>query len=316
MVVILGIGLFYFVWALGWFLERLSHKQLATTHEHGSRAWYLLVGPGVALHESSHALGCIFTRTPIVEFKPINVSREEDHVILGYVKYRKPTSEIKNAIINLAPVAVSLAVLILFALGITYLVPSSQGLGGQALALLDQLIFMKNDPLLLGNVLYPLGLIGTFIYDFVWTFAGLTVVNPLFWIVAFLAMTTMFSNAPSSTDIRNARVGLKWLLIFNAIWIIVALVYPLAGFLMFGVFELLAVMFSLAVAFAAVGYGFFIMITAMSKLKFPINILPFLACVGTGAVLLYLNTEFQTILSLLAFVIVVIPLLMVKRFRK
>ena len=88
--VLLAIVLFPIVWMLGWFLERLSHASLDVTRKPGSRAWYALVGPGVALHETSHALGCIFTRTEIVEFKPINVSVEGDRVVLGYVKYYNP----------------------------------------------------------------------------------------------------------------------------------------------------------------------------------------------------------------------------------
>lgn len=190
MVVLLAIVLFYVVWGLGWLLERLSHIALNTTRNPGSRAWQLLVGPGVALHESSHALGCVFTRTPIVEFKPLNVSVEGDQIILGYVKYRKPPSELKNVVINLAPVAVSLILLFFLALPITYLV--SPGLGGEGLQLILDLIYMKGRDDLL-NPYYPLNAIGAYVYDYFDTIAGLTVINPLFWIIAFLAMTTMFS---------------------------------------------------------------------------------------------------------------------------
>ncbi|UCH04695.1 MAG: hypothetical protein JSW05_00600, partial [Candidatus Thorarchaeota archaeon] len=197
MIVLLSLVLFFVVWGLGWLLESLSHSLLATTRNPGSRSWYLLVGPGVALHESSHALGCLFTRTKIVEFKPINVTRQEDRVILGYVRYVNPESTFKRAIINLAPVAVSLVLLIFFALGATYLVPGSPGIGGEALTLLGDLINMKFDPTRLADPMYPVGQIGNFVYLFLATFAGLTVISPLFWIVAFLAMTIMFSNAPS-----------------------------------------------------------------------------------------------------------------------
>ena len=68
-IVLIAFLLFFVVWGLGWLLERLSQVALQTTRKPGSRAWYGLVGPGVALHESSHALGCIFTGTEIVEFK-------------------------------------------------------------------------------------------------------------------------------------------------------------------------------------------------------------------------------------------------------
>jgi len=318
MVVLIAFGLFFIVWGLGWLLERLSHRALNVTRRPGSKAWYMLVGPGVALHETSHALGCIFTRTEIVEFKPINVSVEEDRVVLGYVKYMNPTSVLKRTIINLAPVAVSLVLLIFFALGVTYLVPSTPGLGGQALELLENLIQMKSNAVLLADPNYPLGLIGTFVYDFFYTFAGLTVINPVFWIIAFLAMTIMFSNAPSDVDITNAMPGLKFIILFDIVWLVVAYFAPAAGWVLYGLFEFLAVMFALALAFAGLAYGLFLMITAMGRLRTPINLLPFLATIGTGVALWYLGTgtaAFQTVISILAFVAVAIPLLLVKGFR-
>jgi hypothetical protein len=144
-IVLLSIVLFFFVWGLGWVLERLSRAQLDVTRNPGSRAWYVLVGPGVALHESSHALGCVFTRTPIVEFKPLSVQVQGNSVVLGYVKYRNPDSRLKRAVINLAPIGVSLVLLVLFAAGATYLAPSSPGIGGQALTLLQDLINIKTE---------------------------------------------------------------------------------------------------------------------------------------------------------------------------
>ncbi|MFX1415549.1 MAG: hypothetical protein ACFFC0_02005 [Promethearchaeota archaeon] len=318
MIVLLSLVLFFVVWGLGWLLERLSHSLLATTRNPGSRSWYLLVGPGVALHESSHALGCLFTRTKIVEFKPINVTRQEDRVILGYVRYVNPESTFKRAIINLAPVAVSLVLLILFALGATYLVPGSLGIGGQALILLGDLINMKASPMLLANPLHPVELIGGFVYLFFATFAGLTVISPIFWIVAFLAMTIMFSNAPSDVDIKNALGGLKFIIVFDLIWLVVAYFQPLAGFLLPGLFELLAVMFALALAFAAVAYGFFILVAAMGRIRTPFQILPILGCLLTGALLWVFaigEAALQTVVSLAVLVGITIPILLTKNLR-
>ncbi|MHA2396563.1 MAG: hypothetical protein ACXAC0_07655, partial [Candidatus Thorarchaeota archaeon] len=65
------------------------------------------------------------------------------------------------------------------------------------------------------------------------------------------------------------------IIIFNFIWLIIAYLLPAAGWLLFGLYEALAVLFSLALAFAAVGYGFFILVAAMSKLRSPFQILPF-----------------------------------------
>jgi hypothetical protein len=284
----------------------------------------MLVGPGVALHESSHALGCVFTRTKIVEFKPINVERQGDQILLGYVKYMKPQSRFKNAIINLAPVAVSLVLLILFAYGATYLVPDRPGLGTNALELLSELINVKSNPALLSDWMYPLTAIGGFVYTFLYTFAELTVINPVFWIVAFLAMTIMFSNAPSSVDIENAAAGLKVIIVFDIIWLIVAYFLPQAGWLLYGLFETLAVLFSLAIAFAAVGYGFFILVAAMSKLKSPYQILPFLGCILTGIGFYMMGPAFeavvslamQTIISVGVFVVIAVLMLMIKSLRK
>lgn len=318
-IVLISVVLFFVVWGLGWFLERLSHMALQVTRKPGSRAWYALVGPGVALHESSHALGCVFTRTEIVEFKPVNIEVQGDQVVLGYVKYVNPPSTLKRTIINLAPVAVSLALLTFFALAATYLIPDSH-LGGDALTLLHNLIFMKSDPVALADSLAPLVAIGNFVYQFFYTFGQLTVVNPLFWIISFLAMTIMFSNAPSGLDISNALPGLKFIIAFDLIWLVIAYLFPEAGWLAFGVFELLAVMFSLALGFAAIAYGFFIMITSMARLRSPYNILPFAACIGVGfGMAVYeqgaVSPVHQTLLAIAAFVIVILPLLMIKRLR-
>jgi hypothetical protein len=322
-IVLLGVGLFFLVWALGWLLERLSHILLRTTQEPGTRSWFMLVGPGVALHETSHYLGCKVTRTEVIEFKPINIEVQGDQVVLGYVKYRKPQSSFKNAIINLAPIMVSLILLIMFALGATYLVPSSTGLGGDALELISNLIDAKANP----DFLYPMTLIGGFVYQFLYTFSELTVINPIFWIVAFLAMTIMFSNAPSDVDISNAATGLKVIIVFDLIWLVIAYVFPDAGWLLFGIYETLAVLFSLSLAFAVVGYGFFIMVAAMSKLKFPLQIVPFILCLATGGMLWYLtgtgglsltafSYAFQTIISIGVFIGVTLLMLITRSLRR
>ena len=322
-IVLLGVILFFIVWFLGWLLERLSHVLLRTTQEPGSRSWFMLVGPGVALHESSHALGCLLTRTEIVEFKPINIEVQQDQIVLGYVKYRKPKSNLKNAIINLAPVGVSLLLLIAFTFGATFLVPDRPELGGSAITLLQDLINVKTNPALLADIMFPITAIGTFLYDFFYTLAGLTVINPIFWIIAFLAMTIMFSNAPSDMDIRNAAVGLKFIVVFDIIWLVIAYLLPQAGWILFGLYEVLAVLFSLSLIFAAVGYGFFILVAAMSKLKSPFQIIPILSCLGTGIGLWYFvgqgvimfSAASQTVIAIVVFTIVTLLTLLVKPLR-
>ena len=319
-IVLLGVVLFFIVWGLGWFLEWLSHRLLRTTRDPGSRSWYMLVGPGVALHESSHYLGCKFTRTEVVEFKPINVERQGDQIVLGYVKYMKPNSGFKNAVINLAPVAVSLILLIAFAFGATFLVPDRPELGGSAIDLLTDLINLKSNAALLADPIYPLTQISNFVYLFLYTFGELTVINPVFWIVAFLAMTIMFSNAPSDIDIRNAAGGLKFIMVFNIIWLVIAYLLPEAGWILFGVYEALAVLFTLALAFAAVGYGFFILVAILGKIRSPYQILPLAGCILTGLAFWMMGPALQTTISLVmqtlisigVLIVIAVPLLLMK----
>jgi len=322
-IVLLGTILFFVVWFLGWLLERLSQILLRTTQEPGSRSWFIMVGPGVALHESSHALGCVVTRTEIVEFKPINIEVQEDQIVLGYVKYRKPQSNLKNAIINLAPIGVSLLLLIAFAFGATFLVPDRPELGGSIISLIQNLINVKSNPALLSDAMYPVNEIGSFVYLFLYTFSGLTVINPIFWIIAFLAMTIMFSNAPSDMDIRNAATGLKVIIVFDLIWLFVAYLLPQAGWILFGFYEILAVLFSLSLAFAAVGYGFFILVAAMSKLRSPFQIIPIVSCIGTGIGLWYfvgqgiltLSLASQTVIAIVVFAAVTLLMLLIRPLR-
>ncbi len=322
-IVLLGVVLFFIVWVLGWFLEWLSQRLLTTTRDPGSRSWYLLVGPGVALHESSHYLGCKFTGTEVVEFKPINIEKQGDQIVLGYVKYMKPKSSFKNAVINLAPVAVSLILLVAFAFGATFLVPDRPELGGGAIDLLNDLINLKTNATLLADTTYPITQIGNFVYLFLYTFGELTVINPVFWIVAFLAMTIMFSNAPSDVDIRNAAGGLKFIMVFNVIWLIVAYLLPAAGWILYGFYEALAVLFTLAIAFAAVGYGFFILVAILGKIRSPYRLIPLIGCILTGvafwmmgpAILTTFSLVMQTLISIGILIVLAIPLLLMKSTR-
>ena len=275
----------------------------------------------MALHESSHYLGCKFTGTEVVEFKPINVQRDGDQIVLGYVKYMKPQSSFKNAVINLAPVAVSLILLVLFAYGATFFVPHRPGLGSDAINLIIDLIGVKENALLLADPMYPITQISSFVYTFIYTVGQLTVINPIFWIVAFLAMTIMFSNAPSDMDIRNAAGGLKWIMLFNIIWLVVAYTFPYAGYIFYGIYETLAVMFSLALGFAAVGYGFFILVVILGRIKASFRLIPLLGCILTGAAFWMLGPSsaytpvMQTLISIGVLIALAVPLLLMKSTR-
>jgi hypothetical protein len=70
----------------------------------GRIAFYLLVFPGVALHEIAHYLACLITGTKVVRFAPFSPQRSADgRLVLGYVRHERRAFPIR-AIIGLAPV--------------------------------------------------------------------------------------------------------------------------------------------------------------------------------------------------------------------
>jgi hypothetical protein len=70
----------------------------------GRLAFYLLVFPGVVLHEIAHYLACLITGTEVVHFAPFSPQRTTDgRLVLGYVRHERRALPIR-AIIGLAPV--------------------------------------------------------------------------------------------------------------------------------------------------------------------------------------------------------------------
>jgi hypothetical protein len=70
----------------------------------GRSAFYLLVFPGVVLHESAHYLACLVTGTKVVRFAPFSPQRATDsRLVLRYVRHERRAFPIR-AIIGLAPV--------------------------------------------------------------------------------------------------------------------------------------------------------------------------------------------------------------------
>jgi hypothetical protein len=70
----------------------------------GRIAFYLVVFPGVVLHESAHYLACLITGTRVVRFAPFSPQRSIDgRLVLGYVRHERRVFPIR-AIIGLAPV--------------------------------------------------------------------------------------------------------------------------------------------------------------------------------------------------------------------
>ena len=70
----------------------------------GRMAFYLLVFPGVVLHEGAHYLACLLTGTRVSRFAPFSPGRSNDgHLMLGYVRHERRAFPI-GAVIGLAPV--------------------------------------------------------------------------------------------------------------------------------------------------------------------------------------------------------------------
>jgi hypothetical protein len=70
----------------------------------GRSAFYLLVFPGVVLHESAHFLACLITGTKVVRFRPFSPQRATyGRLVLGYVRHERRAFPIR-AIIGFAPV--------------------------------------------------------------------------------------------------------------------------------------------------------------------------------------------------------------------
>ena len=71
----------------------------------GRTAFYLLVFPGVVLHEGAHYLACLLTATKVSRFAPFSPSRRSNdgRLMLGYVRHERRAFPI-GAIIGLAPI--------------------------------------------------------------------------------------------------------------------------------------------------------------------------------------------------------------------
>jgi len=73
----------------------------------GQAVFYLLVFPGVILHEGAHYLACLLTGTKVFRFAPFSPRRSADgRRVLGYVRHERRSLPIQ-AIIGLAPILVN-----------------------------------------------------------------------------------------------------------------------------------------------------------------------------------------------------------------
>src|ERR687898_1044602 len=71
----------------------------------GRAVFYLLVFPGVVLHEGAHYLACLFTGTKVSRFAPFSPGRRSNdgRLILGYVRHERRALPV-GALIGLAPI--------------------------------------------------------------------------------------------------------------------------------------------------------------------------------------------------------------------
>ena len=70
----------------------------------GRMAFYLLVIPGVVLHEGAHYLACLLTGTKVTRFAPFSPQRSADRrLVLGYVRHERRGFPV-GGIIGLAPI--------------------------------------------------------------------------------------------------------------------------------------------------------------------------------------------------------------------
>lgn len=163
----------------------------------GKLAFYLLVMPGVVVHESAHYLACKLTLTPVGRFVPFAPSKDAaGRITLGYVQHgaRNPIS---GAIIGLAPVVLNpLALVVLTGLitpiELTYSLPEASGTGSDG------------DP---GRLLASIG--GQLV-----EFASFQL--PAFLLWAYLAVSLALGSCPSREDLVAVPaaavivVGVAW----------------------------------------------------------------------------------------------------------
>src|SRR5919206_542626 len=73
----------------------------------GRAVFYLLVFPGVVLHEGDHYLARLLTGTKVLRFAPFSPRRSADgRLVLGYVRHERRPAPIQ-ALIGLAPIVLN-----------------------------------------------------------------------------------------------------------------------------------------------------------------------------------------------------------------
>jgi hypothetical protein len=143
--------------------------------------FYLVVVPGVILHESAHYLACRLTLTPVQRFVPFSPKLDagSGRVVLGYVAHRR-TNPLSGAVIGLAPMLLNPLVLLLLTVSVTPVNP---------LALLPAIVSGGASP---GEVLPVLG-------GGLWNFARAQ--PSLFGLWVYLAVSLSLGSCPSRENL-------------------------------------------------------------------------------------------------------------------
>lgn len=89
--------LFGLTFVLAWALYHVSMEMRKLGSTRLGLGYFFVVAPGVACHETGHALGCLLTGKRIIEFVPFRPQAEDDGVTLGYVKHETSPSILGRA---------------------------------------------------------------------------------------------------------------------------------------------------------------------------------------------------------------------------
>jgi hypothetical protein len=146
----------------------------------GRAVFYLLVFPGVVLHEGAHYLACVLTATRVSRFAPFSPGRRSNdgRLMLGYVRHERRAFPV-GAVIGLAPVLLNPLGLLLVT------------------ALLTPLTFQEVAEPSLGSVVE-----GIFASGFLTDAPGLAAV----W--AYLSLSFALGSVPSREDLSGLPVML------------------------------------------------------------------------------------------------------------
>lgn len=152
-------------------------------------AVYLSVSlPGAVIHELSHYVGCLLTRTRIHEVRLFSPRKEGEQLILGYVSHARPRNPLASFVIGTAPFFGGASVLWLAA---RLLVPGAFEAVRPSLAT--------------GGMLSSVGGYMTFVAEtgrMIWSMDWRSLV------MLYLLISVPTHLAPSAADLKNAAWGI------------------------------------------------------------------------------------------------------------